>query len=97
MNKTQLALELKRRQYDLDEVEREMIDALADDEIIDCYITCSCCGERQVDERNLEKAIARARNADDFLRICNDLSKPHSHPELRLFPEDSSGSGETSE
>jgi hypothetical protein len=89
MTKHQLARELRRRQYALGEVERWMIDGLCDDEIIDSYITYSCCGEKQVDARQLETAIAQARGAEHFFRICNRLSKRSPHPKLRRFPDDS--------
>jgi hypothetical protein len=89
MTKHQLARELRRRQYALGEVERWMIDALSDDQIIDSYITCSCCGEKQVDERQLATAIAKARGAEHFFRICNRLAKQHPRPKLRRFPDDS--------
>jgi hypothetical protein len=89
MTKNQLARELRQRQYALGEVERWMIDALSDDEIIDSYITCSCCGEKQVDPRQLATAITKARGADHFFRICNRLAKQHPPPKLRRFPDDS--------
>jgi hypothetical protein len=52
MLKTNLANALRQRQYELGEVSRKLIDALSDDQIIDSYITCSCCGEKQVDDPN---------------------------------------------
>ena len=89
MSRHQLASQLRRRQYAFGEVERELIDALSDDQIIDSYITCSCCGEKQVDGRNLETAIAKARSADHFFRICDHLAKHDPHPDVRLFSDDS--------
>jgi hypothetical protein len=88
MTKHQLARELRRRQYALGEVEWWMIDGLSDDEIIDSYITCSCCGEKQVDARQLETAIAKAHGAEHFFRICNRLAKQSPCPNLRPFPHD---------
>lgn len=81
MTKHQLARQLRRRQYDLGEVGRELIDALSDDAIIDCYVTCNHCGERQVEGRQLEVAVARATSADHFFRLCNQASRDsHTHP-----------------
>jgi hypothetical protein len=48
MLKSSLAKELKRRQYNLGKAPSHIIRALSDDQIIDCYITCSCCGEKWV-------------------------------------------------
>jgi hypothetical protein len=63
---------------------------LPDDEIIDCYNTCSHCGEKQVTPQNLEIAIEQAQNAFHFLEICNqlaDASYQAAHPtEQRLAP-----------
>jgi hypothetical protein len=81
MLKHKLAQQLRRRQYALGDVEREMIDALSDDQIIDCYITCSCCGKKQVEGHRLETAIARAKDAADFFRVCDRLAKRHLHSE----------------
>jgi hypothetical protein len=50
MLKNQLADELRQRQYKYGKVERKLIAVLSDDQIIDSYITCSCCGEKQVSD-----------------------------------------------
>jgi hypothetical protein len=89
MKKHQLAHELRQRQYALGEVERWMIDSLSDDEMIDSYITCSCCGEKQVNQRELATAIAKARSAEHFFRICDRMANRRPHPKLRIFPDDS--------
>jgi hypothetical protein len=49
MNKHRLARWLRERQYTHGEISRSLIDAPSDDEIIDSYVTCSCCGEKQVE------------------------------------------------
>jgi hypothetical protein len=77
MNMTQLAQELRERQYKLGTVPREMIDALTDVAIIDSYITCSCCGAKQVNEAQLHVAISSAENADHFFQICDEMSVLH--------------------
>jgi hypothetical protein len=74
MDRYLLAQQLRQRQYNIGIVERHLIDSLSDDEIIDCYITCSCCGEKQVNEQNMEVASNMARDADHFLHLCNELA-----------------------
>lgn len=74
MEKHQLAQELRQRQYGAGLVERRLVDTLSDDDIIDSYITCSQCGAKQVTERNLEIAIARAQSASHFLELCDQLA-----------------------
>lgn len=81
MTKHQLARQLRQRQYAMGEVDRSLIDALSDDTIIDCYVTCNCCGERQVEGHHLDVAIARATDADHFFHLCNEASRDsHAHP-----------------
>lgn len=75
MHKADLAHALRQRQHALGEVPGEMIDALSDDAIIDSYITCSCCGEKQVTHRQLRKAIFMAKDADGFFNVCEKLAK----------------------
>ena len=77
MDKHQLAQELRQRQYKSGLVARWMIDALADDDIIDSYITCSGCGEKQVDAQHLAIAIDHAQDANQFLHLCDDLANTH--------------------
>ena len=79
MTPDQLAEELRERQYAAAQVERYLIDRLSDDEIIDCYITCSCCGAKQVEGERLRIAITQAVSADDFFALCNQLAGSHSH------------------
>lgn len=90
MEKHQLANELRQRQYALGRVERHLIDALTDDEMIDTYITCSGCGERQVEGAALEQAIAAATNAEHFFTLCdaaaNRQFRRHHHPVPRRAP-----------
>ncbi len=77
MDKHHLAQELRQRQYKSGLVARWMIDALADDDIIDSYITCSACGEKQVDAQNLTIAIEHAQDANQFLQLCDELAGSH--------------------
>ncbi len=77
MRQQDLAQELRERQYRQQRVARGLIDALTDEQIIDAYITCSHCGEKQVTEDQLQKAIAVATNSDNFFQICNQLGSHH--------------------
>jgi hypothetical protein len=90
MEKHQLANELRQRQYTLGRVERRLIDALTDDEMIDNYITCSGCGEKQVEGEGLEQAIAAATNAEHFFALCDAAAsrqyRRHHHPVPRRAP-----------
>ena len=78
MSPATLATELRQRQYALGEVPRALIDALSDHAIIDTYITCSCCGEKQVTPWQLRKAIFLARDADSFFDAVDALSRRHA-------------------
>jgi hypothetical protein len=72
-----LAIELRRRQYAQGLVPRGQVDALSDDDIIDCYVTCADCGAKQVEGRDLQIAISKADNALDFFALCNVLAHAH--------------------
>ncbi len=75
MEKHQLARELRQRQYETGIFEKRFIDTLSDDQIIDCYITCSECGEKQVTPQMLETAIEFANSADEFFVCCDSLAR----------------------
>lgn len=77
MHKADLAGELRARQHAFGQVSPAMIEALSDDAIIDCYITCSCCGEKQVNAQQLLVAIRRATDADGFFTVCEQLGRRH--------------------
>lgn len=78
MKKHRLADQLRQRQIDHGEINPSVIHALSDDDIIDAYITCSCCGEKQVEGQALLRAIQRAVHSDDFLDM---LSRDSREPE----------------
>jgi hypothetical protein len=79
MLKSNLAKELRQRQYKLGEVPKDIIDSLPDDILIDCYITCPCCQEKQIDNpAQLERIIKESQNADDFLERCNAVADAKS-------------------
>ncbi|HEY6411378.1 MAG TPA: hypothetical protein VIY29_28285 [Ktedonobacteraceae bacterium] len=78
MDKHLLAQQLRQRQYTRSHLSRQLIDAVSDEEMIDCYITCFCCGEKQVTPQQLEAAIAQARDAYHFLMICDEQARAAS-------------------
>lgn len=75
MRKTKLGSDLRQRQIRLGEVDPVIIRTLSDDDIIDAYITCSCCGEKQVTGKALLRAIEQAVSTDDFLTICAETAE----------------------
>jgi hypothetical protein len=76
MLKNKLANELRERQCNYGACSRKEINSITDDEIIDCYITCSCCGEKQVDdEKQLTLIIEKANSADEFFAACDLVAK----------------------
>ncbi len=75
MEKHQLAQALRQRQYAKGLLPRRMIDAVSDDDIIDSYITCSCCGEKQVTPQELEEVIAQAVDGDHFFQLCDEKAR----------------------
>jgi hypothetical protein len=83
MTKHYLASQLRQRQIARGLVPKAMVDALSDDEIIDCYITCSDCGVKQVEGVDLETAIATTRSASDFFRTCNAMAQHRHEGECR--------------
>lgn len=71
MEKPELAFQLKERQKQLGHVEDWMIDRMDDDGMIDAYITCSCCGEKCVDETELLRIVHEAVSADNFIELLD--------------------------
>ena len=49
-----------------------MIRKTSDDFMIWSYITCSCCGKKQVnDDKRLEEIIAEANDDEHFFDLCD--------------------------
>jgi len=90
MEKLQLASHLRERQATMTDGKlrqqlhlsnkgiqyfRQTLQTISDDDIIDSYITCSCCGEKQVkDKRQLDLIIAASNSVDEFFELCNHFS-----------------------
>ena len=74
MTKEGLAARLRDRQRQKRLLQPEglaVLDRLSDDEIIDCYLTCSCCARKQVPAEDLADLIMQAANDDDFFRLVD--------------------------
>jgi len=74
MKVNELAEQLRKRQCELALVPAELINALSDEQIILCYVTCSDCQERLIEDEELTKIIAQAKDMHDFLELCSDSS-----------------------
>lgn len=76
MTKQALALQLRERQRTaglLSAAELLTLKYMADDGVIDCYIKCPCCTDRQAKGERLRRIIAASTNACDFLDRCNQV------------------------
>ena len=71
MTRQELANQLRQRQYARGLVDKSILDAASDDQIIDAYTTCSECGKRDMSEANLERTIQLARDVEEFFRLSN--------------------------
>ena len=76
MTKEELASELR-------EIQHADIEEMTDDYVIDCFLTCPDCGEKQVDEEDLRSAIKAAEHADHFFDICEGMANVHYERELK--------------
>ena len=74
MEKNTLAADLRAAQIRLGQVPTDLIQSLSDDDIIDCYITCSCCGEKQAEGSDLDLAIDVADNTDHFFQLLGNFA-----------------------
>jgi hypothetical protein len=71
MTAEQLASELRDRLRRQGLVEQDLLDRLPDDQVIDCYVTCSSCGHKLLSGRALASAIVEASSAEEFIAICD--------------------------
>jgi hypothetical protein len=80
MTTSELAARLRKRLIDKKLVDPSLLRSISDDEVIDSYITCSCCGEKQVnDSAALARIIERSDSAETFLELCNAAKAKHRH------------------
>ncbi|MCB9062468.1 MAG: hypothetical protein H6622_13180 [Halobacteriovoraceae bacterium] len=68
INYSTLAENLRSRLITKGLVEKNILAAIPDSQIIDCYITCSCCGEKSVKSKTaLDQIILSSKNVEEFL------------------------------
>lgn len=80
MTTSELAAQLRKRLIDKNLVDPSLLHSISDDEVIDSYITCSCCGEKQVNDcAELAWLIDRSNSAETFLELCNAAKAKHRH------------------
>lgn len=79
MEKRQLAQALRQRQYKTGMVERRLIDSLSDDDIIESYVTCSHCGQKQITDGEQAMALRLAKNSQEFLAMCDKFASMRPH------------------
>jgi hypothetical protein len=83
MTKVALAQQLRKRQHKVNKFSLRMLATVSDDDMIASYITCAGCGEVEIEGEELDRAIANASDANEFLQLLDhrDLLKGHSEPE----------------
>jgi len=75
MRKEDLAQQLRQRQIEYGKIDASIISSISDDEIIDSYITCSCCHEKQVSPEQLKTIIGNVEDVDGFFEACDVAAK----------------------
>jgi hypothetical protein len=73
VDKSQLAQELRNRQLELGKVEECLINSLSDDKIIDCYITCNKCKQKDIPDNLIDWVIGKAENVEHFFQIVDQI------------------------
>jgi len=74
MTREQLANELRECQFEYGVIPAQILYLLTDDQIIESYVTCSCCGDRIASDDDLAAAISNASDSEDFLEWCDECS-----------------------
>ena len=75
MTENLLAEQLKQRLIGKKLVKESDFANLNDHQIVESYIVCSCCGERQMDDFKLSKIVSIAVNAEDFINLLDQDGK----------------------
>ena len=75
MDRHLLAEQLRNRQRKLGRVPEDRIAVWRDDAVIDSYVTCSCCGEREVDDTTLAEIIGKASDCNEFFDLLDATHK----------------------
>ena len=78
MQKKELAARLRKRQRRAAILTPKQIAAIPDDVIIENYNSCPTCGQRLLNDQQLETAIRMANGAVDFVDVSATISQ-HKH------------------
>lgn len=73
MTKQKLAKQLRERIVNTGEVTQREVNCMSDDDMIDAFNTCSCCGEKFLSSLDLQLAIESSSNSDEFIEISKIL------------------------
>jgi hypothetical protein len=80
MTTSELAAQLRKRLIYKKLVDSSLLRSVSDDEVIDAYITCSCCGRKQVnDSAALARIVKQSDSVEIFFELCNSASAKHRH------------------
>ena len=70
MKKEELAKAL-RSIYDDDPEFKKLVDDVDDDDIVESYVSCSCCGELCITKDQLDQIISSAKDVDHYFFLCD--------------------------
>ena len=77
MDRRELAAQLRDRLVRHTHLtDKEVVD-ISDTEVIDAYITCSCCGEKMITSVQLNEVIEKSHNASDFIYLTETEKTSH--------------------
>ena len=75
MDRTALANEMRAAQKKLGKVPVKILDLCTDEDMIDSYVTCSCCNQKLAEGSDLDYAISTATNKDHFMDIVHRIGQ----------------------
>jgi len=77
VKKKEFAAALRKRQLRLGRIPKCILDGTTDEEIIDAYMGCPCCGKPVIDSRTFGLLIEEAKTADEALVYLKRLRRLH--------------------
>ena len=84
MTISELAQQLRQRLLTRGLVSQNVLDSVADEDIIESYVTCACCGKKSVQGQALQHAIATSASVEQFLDRTGHGQNPTDQLELEL-------------
>jgi len=67
----ELAAQLRKRLADKGLIRPDVLSRVSDMVIVDSFITCACCGEKQIEDAAILRCIIdQAESAEAFLNLC---------------------------